>query len=390
MPVFNLHGLLDSSIHESTFLQGLTLTVTERQEMQTARTEIRDRLRSKLPASLKQALDSDQQVRKPRFFTQGSWSYKTLNSPCRAPQQADLDDGVYLPFSYLESAPPSVMSNKLFACVEKVLQELADEKGWTLINENPNCTRLEIATDKHIDVPAYSIPDEEFEQLRESKALANHALDSVLATVQLEEEDDNWDLMPTHGVLMATKDRGWRDNDPRPLKDWVESEVKLKTDQLRRLMRYVKGWRDNQIWAGEEPKSILLMVAVAKALDVAIPRRDDLALLKVVKALPEVLKGKIINPATITKSPEDQEDLTLRLDKDGIRTDVIDRFVSLGEKLDEAIYRSSSPESACLLLKDAFGSRMPYDPGRVLIDTVRSTQPQKTQGVSPVGIMTAG
>ena len=390
MPAFNLHSLLDSTVYTDTFLAGLTLASDEREHMQSARTEIRDRLRTRLPALLQRALGSDQQVRKPRFFTQGSWAYKTLNAPCKDPQQADLDDGTYLPFSYLEATPPSVMSNVLFTCVEEVLQDLADEKGWKLIDDNPNCTRLEIASDKHIDVPAYSIPDEEFEELRESRALAIcNAFDSVLAKAQLE-EDDNWDLMPTHGVLMATKDRGWRDNDPRPIKDWVESEVALKTEQLRRLMRYIKGWRDYQVWEGEDTKSILLMVAVAKALDVAVPRRDDLALLKVVKALPKILQGKVFNPATAMKPVEEQEDLAARLDKDGIRADVVARLTRLGQQLDEAIYRSNSPEQACRLLRDAFGNRVPYDPGRVVIDTVQSTPADKSKAVSPVGIMTAG
>ncbi len=390
MPAFNLHSLLDSTVYATTYLDRLTLSSDERDEMQSARTEIRDRLRSKLPGMLQKALGSEQQVRKPRFFTQGSWAYKTLNSPCRDPQQADLDDGTYLPFSYLEAARPSVMSNVLFACVEEVLQGLADEKGWKLIDDNPNCTRLEIAGDKHIDVPAYSIPDAEFEKLREIRSMAVcKALDSILASAQLD-EDDKWDLMPTHGVLMATKDRGWRDNDPRPIKDWVESEVALKTEQLRRVMRYIKGWRDNQVWSGEDPKSILLMVVVAKALDVSIPRRDDLALLKVAKELPKILQGKVMNPTTINKPIEEQEDLAARLDKDGIRADVVARLTRLAQQLDEAIYRSSTPEQACKLLQEAFGHRMPFDPGRVVIDTAQSTPLERTKAVSPVGIMTAG
>src|SRR3546814_4916396 len=129
----------------------------------------------------------------------------------------------------------------------------SDLKGWKLIDDNPNCTRLEIASDKHIDVPAYSIPDEEFEELRESRALAIcNAFDSVLAKAQLE-EDDNWALMSTLGVLMATKDRGWRDNDPRPVTDWVESEVASKTESVRHFMLYSTGWRYSPVWEGEDP-----------------------------------------------------------------------------------------------------------------------------------------
>jgi len=39
-------------------------------------------------------------VTQPRFFTQGSWAYKTLNAPAQNPQQADLDDGAYPRYSH--------------------------------------------------------------------------------------------------------------------------------------------------------------------------------------------------------------------------------------------------------------------------------------------------
>ena len=47
MPAFNLHSLLDSTVYATTYLDRLTLSSDERDEMQSARTEIRDRLRSK-------------------------------------------------------------------------------------------------------------------------------------------------------------------------------------------------------------------------------------------------------------------------------------------------------------------------------------------------------
>ena len=33
----------------------------------------------------------------PRFWTQGSFQYDTLNKPFQAPQEMDIDDGTYMP-----------------------------------------------------------------------------------------------------------------------------------------------------------------------------------------------------------------------------------------------------------------------------------------------------
>ncbi|MFL6968441.1 CBASS cGAMP synthase [Pseudomonas alvandae] len=388
MELLNLHSLFSSKVYQDTFINNLTLEEDASKTMLEARTDIRNTLRTELPKRLRVALEEAGRVPVPRFFTQGSWAYKTLNAPCKPPQQADLDDGTYLPFSYMESAPPSEMSSILFNTVEAILDELAEEKGWGLVTDNPNCTRLVIDSETHIDVPVYSIPDDEFLQLNEARASMEQkglTMDSAFSI------DDNWDLLPTQGVLMATKKNGWRDSDPRPVKEWVEGEVNLKGDQLRRIMRYIKAWRDNQDWeADKDPKSILLMVATAEAFDVAIHGRDDLALVKVCKELPRILRGKVINPVTAHRSAADQEDLAARLDKDGIRDLLVSRVEKLAKHLEQAINDCKDPSVACFILRAEFGSRLPNDPNRVGIESVKTAVPVATVAVKPVGDITAG
>lgn len=399
MPSLNLHSLLDTRVEgRVAFLDNLTLPPEERKLMLSARTDIRARLKSHLPKRIqKKAREAGQghiEVPEPRFFTQGSWAYKTLNSPCRDPQQADLDDGTYLPFSYIESQPPAQMSALLFEAVEEVLGELADEKGWDIDKSNDNCTRLIIDLDKHIDVPVYSIPDHEFQTLVKASmevyryAMESAALDSADYAERADQQD--WDLMPTDGVLMATKNRGWQDSDPRPIRDWVVEQVELKGEQLRRIMRYLKAWRDFQHWQKDDPKSILLMVAADYAFDVATEKRDDLALLKVLRRLPEILRGKVINPATRDKPVEEQEDLAKRLDNKGIREDVIARIEHFAERLEYAIDICGVPSTACRVLIDLLGDRVPNDPERVTQATVQSQPAQKTPAVPPLGKTTAG
>lgn len=399
MPSLNLHSLLDTRVEgRVAFLDNLTLNPQERKLMLSARTDIRQRLKARLPKRIqKKAEDAGQgqiDVPEPRFFTQGSWAYKTLNAPCRAPQQADLDDGAYLPFSYIESQPPAQMSALLFEAVEEVLSELADDKGWEIDTSNDNCTRLIIDSDKHIDVPVYSISDSEFETLVKASiemyrfGMESFALDSADSEERADEQD--WDLMPTEGVLMATKNRGWQNSDPRPIRDWVVEQVELKGEQLRRVMRYLKAWRDFQKWDKDDPKSILLMVAADAAFDIAIDKRDDLALLKVLQRLPDILRGKVINPATTDKPLDEQEDLAKRLDNKGIREDVISRIEHFADRLEYAIDSCGVPSKACEILIELLGNRVPNDPERVTQSTVQSQPAQKTAAVPPLGKATAG
>lgn len=399
MPSLNLHSLLDTRVEgRVAFLDNLTLDPQERKLMLSARTDIRQRLKARLPKRIqKKAEDAGQgqiDVPEPRFFTQGSWAYKTLNAPCRAPQQADLDDGAYLPFSYIESQPPAQMSALLFEAVEEVLSELADDKGWEIDTSNDNCTRLIIDSDKHIDVPVYSISDSEFETLVKASmemyrfGMESFALDSADSDERADEQD--WDLMPTEGVLMATKNRGWQNSDPRPIRDWVVEQVELKGEQLRRVMRYLKAWRDFQKWDKDDPKSILLMVAADAAFDIAIDKRDDLALLKVLQRLPDILRGKVINPATTDKPLDEQEDLAKRLDNKGIREDVISRIEHFAGQLEYAIDSCGVPSKACEILIELLGNRVPNDPERVTQSTVQSQPAQKTAAVPPLGKATAG
>src|SRR4029079_1710283 len=91
------------------------------------------------------------------------WAYKTLNAPARDAQQADVDDGCYLPLSFVsQTSRPSVAATVFFAAAEEALVPLVKEPRWKLITDKPTCTRIENASHAHIDVPLYAIPDTEF------------------------------------------------------------------------------------------------------------------------------------------------------------------------------------------------------------------------------------
>jgi hypothetical protein len=93
-----------------------------------------------------------------------------------------------------------------------------------------------------------------------------------------EQEIDVWRKYDVSKVLLAQRKEGWKESDPRKLNLYFTDEFKSKGEQLRRLCRYMKAWRDFQ-WVDGGPSSIYLMVLVDKFSEAN--SRDDLALLVV-------------------------------------------------------------------------------------------------------------
>lgn len=106
----------------------------------------------------------------PRFWTQGSFQYKTLNFPYNSPpQEMDIDDGVYLPMSIFEEVP--VIGHKmLILLVDSALKSLEKEnEGWKFDGTKETCARIKIPSKNvHIDVPMYAIPKDKFSEKEEA------------------------------------------------------------------------------------------------------------------------------------------------------------------------------------------------------------------------------
>jgi len=355
--MLDMSTLFFNDIKDECLLGNLDLSPTMEQNLNHAKHLIRQRLKDNLPAALAKSSGEDS-VTQPRFFTQGSVSYKTVNSPAQHTQQADLDDGAYLPLSFVsEIIRPSHASKIYFEAVEKVLLPLAKEKGWKLIIDKDTCTRLEISNEAHIDIPLYAIPDHEFVSLTEARAdsfIVKAALDSA--------KPDIWSALPSNTVLLAHRKEDWKASDPRPLKEWFRNQVKIKGEQLRRVVRYLKAYRDNQ-WLTGGPTSILLMAAAVPIFN-KHNRRDDLALLEVVQQLPNILREKVNNPTDPT------ECLTNRFTKKEIE-DAAVKFEELCKTLANCL-ESSNRNQACIWMREKFGSRFPNAPERMIVKEVIS------------------
>lgn len=361
--MLNLSPLFNTSENEKSLLQALELTPAEKLLISSAKEDVRVCLRSGIPRVLRDQ-GYEGAVPKPRFFTQGSWAYKTLNSPAyMPPQQSDVDDGAYLPISFLKGTKrPSTASTIFFAAAEAALAELVESKkseGWKLVTDKPTCIRIEISTTAHIDIPLYSIPDDEYVTLE--KAAFRYGYDSLLDAVN-ERKADNWTSLPTDEVLLAHREENWVMSDPRPVKDWFIDRVDGQ-EQLRRVVRYLKAFRDWQ-WKTKGPSSILLMAAAAP-LYVKMDRRDDMALLEVLKGLPAALRAGVNNPV------DEMESLTGRMTDDEVE-DAAKKFEDFERHLNGAVHAKDSV-TACGWMVKMFGPRFPNEPSRIKTVSVAAT-----------------
>ncbi|BAU73081.1 CBASS cGAMP synthase [Metapseudomonas furukawaii] len=358
--MLNLSALFYTKLDQPNFLAELDLTEGEKTYISDAKNEIRAALRERLKASIADVLAQNglEAVSvEPKFYIQGSWAYRTLNRPCTTPpQQSDLDDGVYLPMSIMkEHRRPSVASALFFEATEAALKPLAADKKWTL-SAKPTCIRLEISPFAHIDIPLYAIPDDEFMLLK----AANESFEGRVFNAATDSAKDHWAALPSDHVLLAHREENWIKSDPRAMKDWFVQEIADRGEQLRRVVRYLKAFRD-KVWTKGGPSSILLMAATAPIFEKR-DKRDDLALKDVLEKLPNVLREGVLSPI------DSEVYLTASLAAEEIE-EIARQFEAFHNHLSGAIF-GTDKQQACTWVRSMLGDRFPNRADLVLVSTV--------------------
>lgn len=344
---------------EEVFIDSIEPTKNQRDMLFTAKNEIRDHLRPRIREATIKVLGMDKAVT-PRFRTQGSWSYKTCVQPAwRPPQEMDWDFGVYLPVSVWEdSGPPHAMAKLYFQLVEGLLRDLCKEKGWQLYCGKDTCIRVQINDWAHIDIPLYAAPEEQFVQIVEKGAFdAARTLDAREALVANFAEEDftqqQWEDMVD--IMMATRAGEWKPSDPEEVSRWFIDRIEEHTEQLRRVCRYLKAWRDLHWKTGDGPTSVCIMIAVAQSFE---PHRgrDDIALERAARTLATALKGDVREPGIA----EGLEDFNKRLDEAG-RQIASARAETLASQIQAARLKASYlAGDAINILRAQLGGRVPY------------------------------
>jgi hypothetical protein len=372
----NVSRLFSGAPGGADFISQLEIDHNDEAMLRAARLKIRERLRVRIGSWARQNLGV---VLLPRFFTQGSFAYKTINNPAwLPPQQTDMDDGTYLPMTFVKGARPSVAAARFFEVVDASLKELIEEEGWQALEKKPTCSRVILNAKLHIDVPLYAIPDAEFAKL--SKHIAKDAAmvraDEDIDFMASRRRPDSWTVLPSDKVLLAHREEDWKESDPRKISDWFLNAIDLYGEILRRQCRYLKAWRDYQRL--NYVSSITLMVYAFQVFEeigsANIPRRDDLALLNIAKRLPDLMAQPIDNPA----EPGEQLGASWNQVE---RPAAIKIANEMFENLNSTIYHCYLPHVAIERLQRVFGDRIPDRPDLVGVQEAAKAEVRRHEPV---------
>lgn len=295
----------------------------------------------------------------PRFWTQGSFMYDTLNRPYKSTQEMDIDDGTYLPMQFFEDKP-ALGHQLLLLLVDASLKSLAEEyHGWSF-KALHNCGRINIpAKNVHIDVPMYAIPYEKFLErdvlLKEAanSRFSMEAYDSISAA-----DHALYDQLETDCVNLAVRknDAKWVKSDPKDVHLWFQDACQRTGQHLRKVCRILKAWRDAGDWKESNgPSSISLMAALVDILDHTSvdPKDFGQMMLTVARKLPNTFYNGVESP-----DENDERPLFPHYDEhEAKHKEVITKLKELVASL-EAAYAAHAKQDALNILNSEYGNRV--------------------------------
>lgn len=211
---------------KNSFLSKITLEPDKKEHLRVSR----DRLRKKIKKKLQ-----EKGAKNIRFRGQGSYAHGTLIAPLDG--DYDIDDGVYMDLSGFEKEPATTT-------IHNWIKEAA--KGHT--KENPMdkeaCVRAIFKADYHVDLPAYKTEKEEG-------------------------QNDTY--------YLAKKIAGWEESNPKGMTYWFKEKVKEHTEQVRRIVKYFKAWKDyrNSKTSTKLPNGLTLTILACE--EFMSDPRDDIA-----------------------------------------------------------------------------------------------------------------
>lgn len=178
---------------DDSYLSHISLDSKKIDTLITSRNALREKIRAYL---------MEKGVKSPRFYRQGSYAHGTLIDPLDG--DYDIDDGIYLDLSGFDDEPSTrTIHNWIVSAAEGHTKEPSKDKEA--------CVRAIFKAGYHVDLPAYKA---------------------------VEKEDD------TETYYLAKKTAGWEESDPRAMTAWFENQIKQNSKQVRRIVKYFKGWRD--------------------------------------------------------------------------------------------------------------------------------------------------
>lgn len=325
----------------------IKLSDSRRGTLLAKREELRNRMRkrfNKLYEEFRQEeqLNVDHEL---EFYSQGSFVMDTIITP--KDDDYDLDDGVYFSGNLNQNDRPntSVFHNW-------VIRAIGEEEQFGKVSDKDTCVRVRykegIYGDEsksfHIDLPIYYAED-------------------------------------IYDPELAHKKKSWIISNPIEFIDWFESkiesgfqksflfestqydqyekwlkDIRKKDSQLRRIVRYLKGWSDHI--REEMPPGIVMTILAGE--NYKSDERDDVSLRKTLEAIIDWLDSNEFKcPRPTTPKKEDLFAYYNEVKKEYFKN-ALDEFAKSAR---QALSNSNQKE-ACLKWKKHLGGRFPCDLAR--------------------------
>lgn len=287
---------------KDSYLDKISLNSDKEKQLRTSRDALREKIRSHL---------KEKGAKNIKFYQQGSYAHRTIISPLN--EDYDIDDGVYMDLSDFENEPSTIT-------IHNWIKDAAKGHTETEPKDKEACVRAIFKAGYHIDLPAYKVE---------------------------EDEDGN------EKYYLAKKIAGWEESNPRAMTDWFIDQTKNNSEQIRRLVKYFKGWRDcrDSTTSTKLPNGLTLTILACEEYQSDI--RDDVSFNETAKA---ILKRLNANDE-IWKPYEPTENMRKYL-SDTQFDHLIDELEKIKKAGDNAI-EEESQEKAAKQWQKIFGSRFP-------------------------------
>ncbi|WP_026886839.1 CBASS cGAMP synthase [Clostridium beijerinckii] len=271
----------------------------------------RDALRNKITSKFKEKGKSI-----PKFCMQGSFIMKTTVIP-KEGEEYDLDNGIYIQgYSDDISKWPTTQT------IHNWIYDGVDGHTDTPPVDKNTCIRVIYKADYHIDLPSYIVRDEE----QEDKTIIKVA-------------------------YLAHKTKGWIVSDPRSFTNWFREKVNDNGEQLRRLVKYLKGWKENK---GIDLKGIAITILVGNHFQ-GEKERDDIALLSTITNIIDELEDNFQCYKPVIPTDED----LFSGASETTKTSIMNGLNTLKKKLDKAINEINNEKEAAAELRKILGDSFP-------------------------------
>ncbi|MEK3954518.1 CBASS cGAMP synthase [Psychrobacillus sp. FSL K6-1464] len=271
--------------------------------------------RNSIRKDIQKYFDETLKVSKPKFWGQGSYMMNTIIKPIEG--EYDIDDGVYL--IHLEGKEEENWPST--STVHNWIVKAVENKTSTPPLDKNTCVRVIYKDDYHIDLPIYIKGKD-----------ADHP-------------------------KLAHKSKGWVDSDPKKLTNWFNEEVAEKGDQLKRLVRYFKAWKDNKKNGDKFPSGMIFTILAVNHFVEGYEEDDDSAFIAVAKEIYDSLNNDFSLKRPVFPEEELLEDWS-----ETAKNNFLTKLSSLITNGQKALEKEDKSKAADTWIK-IFGDRFPeYTP----------------------------